>query len=79
MLCLDTTKPAEQEKPVFWHMSEKATFTLHLHGVVTQLFIQVVGSASPRFACWQCHLDAGSFGTLCLAPGHSREKTQLDI
>lgn len=42
--------------------------TLHSHGVVSQFLVQVVGSSSPRFTCWQGHLDTGCFGTLCLAP-----------
>ncbi len=62
--------------PVLWLISVNATFTLHLHGVVTKLLVQVVGSAGPRFACWQSHLDAGCFGTLCLASRRSREETQ---
>ena len=65
--------------PLLWLINANATFTLHLHGVVTKLLIQVVGSASPRFARWQCHLDTGCFGTLCLPPGYSGEKTQLVI
>lgn len=40
-----------------------------LHGVVPQLLVQVVGGASPGFARRQCHLDAGRFGALRLAPG----------
>lgn len=60
----------------FWLTSVNATFTLHLHGIVTQLLIQVVGGASSRFACRQCHLDAGRFGTFGLASGHGRQRTQ---
>lgn len=62
---------------VFWLINVNATFTLHLHGVVTQLFIQVVSRASPRLACWQSHLDPSRFGTLGLAPGHGRGQTQI--
>lgn len=50
-----------------------ATFTHHLHGVVAELLVQVVGRASTRFACWHRHLDTGCFGTLRLPSGH-REK-----
>ena len=59
---------------LLWLINVNATFTLHLHGVVTQLFVQVVGGSSSRFACWQGHLDTGCFGTLCLASEHSREE-----
>lgn len=61
--------------PLLWLINANATFTLHLHGVVTKLLVQVVGSASARFACWQCHLDSGCFGTLCLASGHIWQET----
>lgn len=60
----------------FWLMNINATFALHSHGVVTQLLVQVVGGPPRGFACRQCHLDTGCFGTLCLAPGHGTDETR---
>lgn len=70
-MCRGVNTPSDQEKHLLGLICVIAGVTLHLHGVVTQLLVQVVGGASSRFACWQCHLDASRFGTFRLASGQS--------
>lgn len=74
---IEKNRKVHRNEPLLWLINVNATFTLHLHGVVTKLLIQVVGSASPRFARWQCHLDTGCFGTLCLSSEHRKEETVI--